>query len=193
MGVDGTWDEQVVKRIFWPMDAELILTIRLSARAEEDFLAWHPDKWGVFSVRSAYKLALQLAAIDNGSGSSEAETSKAWNLVWKCNVPQKVKVFTWRAATNSLATMENKNKRKLEATGTCGICGVEAEDVAHALCRCPQAKKMWDAMQVAGKGAKDIVGNCTRADWILYQLKIMPREQHAMFLMVLWRIWYVRN
>ncbi len=193
MGVDGTWDEQVVKRIFWPMDAELILTIRLSARAEEDFLAWHPDKWGVFSVRSAYKLALQLAAIDNGLGSSEAETSKAWNLVWKCNVPQKVKVFTWRAATNSLATMENKNKRKLEATGTCGICGVEAEDVAHALCRCPQAKKMWDAMQVAGKGAKDIVGNCTRADWILYQLKIMPREQHAMFLMVLWRIWYVRN
>lgn len=193
MGVDGTWDEQVVKRIFWPVDAELILTIRPSARAEEDFLAWHPDKLGIFSVRSAYKLALQLAAIDNGSGSSEAEISKAWNLVWKCNVPQKVKVFTWRAATNSLATMENKNKRKLEASGTCGICGVEAEDVAHALCRCPQAKKLWDAMQVVGKGAKDIVGNCTGADWILDQLKIVPREEHAMFLMVLWRIWYVRN
>lgn len=40
-------------------DTEEVLKIRLSDRIEEDFLAWHHEKSGIFSVRSAYRLALQ--------------------------------------------------------------------------------------------------------------------------------------
>lgn len=193
IGMDGRWNEQMVNQIFWPIDAEMILKIQLPTREGEDFLAWHPDRLGIFSVRSAYKLGLSLANVDSSSSSSEIETSKAWNLIWKCNIPQKVKIFAWRAATNCLATLENKRKRNLAVSDVCCICGVEKEDVAHALCRCPQAKRLWDVMEVAGKKAKDIVGSYTGASWILDQLQLVPGEEQPKFLMVLWRTWHVRN
>jgi hypothetical protein len=38
-------------------DIEVILKIKPSRRHDEDILAWQLEKSGVFSVRSAYKLA----------------------------------------------------------------------------------------------------------------------------------------
>lgn len=71
---DGSWDVHKVNQVFLPCDAEEILRIRTSSRQEEDFLAWHPDKLGRFSVRSAYMLALPLSNIDNSSSSSDSQT-----------------------------------------------------------------------------------------------------------------------
>ena len=45
---------------FLPIDARAILSIRTSPRREPDFLAWQPEKNGIFSVKSAYKLGLSL-------------------------------------------------------------------------------------------------------------------------------------
>jgi hypothetical protein len=53
------WDEQIIKACMYPHDAEEVLRIRLSQRQEDDFLAWHYESSGVFTVRSAYKLALE--------------------------------------------------------------------------------------------------------------------------------------
>jgi len=36
---------------------DIISRIRLSTRRSEDFVAWHPEKTGMFSVRSAYNLS----------------------------------------------------------------------------------------------------------------------------------------
>jgi hypothetical protein len=41
-----------------PVDAELILGIKVSNHITDDIIAWQPEKYGIFSVRSAYKLAL---------------------------------------------------------------------------------------------------------------------------------------
>lgn len=57
---DGLWDEHRVRHFFLPIDAEVILGIRTSRGRDEDFVAWHPDKFGSFSVRSAYKFALSI-------------------------------------------------------------------------------------------------------------------------------------
>ncbi|EEC84864.1 hypothetical protein OsI_31997 [Oryza sativa Indica Group] len=123
LGLDGVWDVQKDNRVFLPCGAEEILRIQTSMRQDEDFLAWHPDKMGRFSVRSAYKLAMSLANMDESSSSSDDKSRKMWDLIWKCEVPQKVKIFMWKAATNSLATMENKKRRKLEQSEICCICG----------------------------------------------------------------------
>lgn len=54
---NGMWDANKINQIFLPVDAEIILKLRTSSRDEEDFIAWHPDKLGNFSVRTAYRLA----------------------------------------------------------------------------------------------------------------------------------------
>nr|ABA98510.1 retrotransposon protein, putative, unclassified [Oryza sativa Japonica Group] len=87
---------------------------------EDDFVAWHLDKWSCFSVRSAYHLALSLKNMDQAESSSDVNLRRSWGLLWKCNVPQKVKIFSGKAANNCLATSENKKKRKLEQVDVCG-------------------------------------------------------------------------
>ena len=53
--ITGMWDSQLVQDTFWWEDARLILAIlvheRLANRA-----AWHFDRKGIFSVKSAYKV-----------------------------------------------------------------------------------------------------------------------------------------
>jgi hypothetical protein len=48
------WDEQ---ECLYPHDAEEVLKVRLTER-EEDFIAWHFDRSGVFTIKSAYRLAV---------------------------------------------------------------------------------------------------------------------------------------
>jgi hypothetical protein len=54
-----TWDEQLVEDTFWPEDAVIILNI-LTYENVADWLAWHFDSKGIFSVKSTYKLVVQL-------------------------------------------------------------------------------------------------------------------------------------
>jgi hypothetical protein len=53
----GIWNEQLLNRWFYQIDVEAIMHIRPSRRDTEDFIAWQPDKHGVFFVSSAYKLS----------------------------------------------------------------------------------------------------------------------------------------
>lgn len=50
------WDEGFVQQTFIPIDAEEILKIRPGLRMEEDTIAWHHEKFGLCTVRSAYRL-----------------------------------------------------------------------------------------------------------------------------------------
>lgn len=193
LGTDGKWDVTKVQQHFLPIDVECILKIRTASSTLPDFVAWAPDKLGRFSVRSAYHLAVEIANAARGSCSSPAGSSNAWKRIWSCNVPQKVKVFAWKAATDSLATMHNKKKRNLERTARCSICAVEDEDVAHALYRCPHAKHLWLAMRETRDITWEMDSSWTGTDWILDKLGSLNKEEGAMFLMVIWRIWYNRN
>lgn len=190
---NGEWDSHKIQQIFLPIDVEKILSIRTSRFHENDFVAWHSDKLGRFSVRSAYHLALSLSNVVASSSSSGQELSKAWNQLWSCHVPQKVRIFIWRAASNSLATMVNKKKRRLEHSSMCSICGTEEEDVAHALCRCPHAKYLWEVMRRAKAITVQADRNWTGADWIFDISERISKEERPTLLMMLWRIWYVRN
>jgi len=49
----GSWDVQLVKDVFWEEDVKYILATPTNP-GHEDYLAWHFDRRGVFSVKSAY-------------------------------------------------------------------------------------------------------------------------------------------
>lgn len=190
---NGMWDANKINQIFLPVDVEIILKLRTSSRDEEDFIAWHPDKLGNFSVRTAYRLAENWAKEEASSSSSDVNIRKAWELLWKCNVPSKVKIFTWRATSNCLPTWDNKKKRNLEISDTCVICGMEKEDTMHALCRCPQAKHLWLAMKESNDLSLRMDDHLLGPSWLFNRLALLPDHEQPMFLMVLWRIWFVHN
>jgi hypothetical protein len=50
--VTGDWDDDLIKSFFWPVDVHRILQIPLT-HGREDLVAWHYNRNGHFSVRSA--------------------------------------------------------------------------------------------------------------------------------------------
>jgi len=69
----GTWDEKLVLDTFWPEDAQIILNIP-TAEGMNDWPAWHYDSMGKFSVKSAYKLAVQIRDQESGSDASSSSS-----------------------------------------------------------------------------------------------------------------------
>lgn len=49
---NSSWDEDLVRSIFWPMDAYQILQIPITSGREE-VVGWHHNKNKLFWVRSA--------------------------------------------------------------------------------------------------------------------------------------------
>jgi len=96
--VDGFWDVNLVRALFWPVDAERILQIPLH-HGREDTVAWHFNRSGLFSVRSAYHVQWE-HKYDSRPGFDQAGGSnymKVWDTLWKLKLPSKVKIFGWRA------------------------------------------------------------------------------------------------
>ena len=102
---------------------------------------YHMLDWesGCFTVRSAYRLDINLKELNQGLTGQAADQMARVHFekkLWSLPVPQKVKVFAWRLIHKGLATKKNKMERQLELSGTCDVCGQEVGDEFHAVISC---------------------------------------------------------
>jgi hypothetical protein len=58
INANGQWDLQLLREIFIPMDMKVIYGIPLCTRRQENCWAWHYERKGIFSVRSAYGMLI---------------------------------------------------------------------------------------------------------------------------------------
>ena len=72
----------------------------------QDSLVWLFTKKGSYSVKSGYHVAklLKMAESSSGETSVQRASTSLWLRVWKARVPNKVKLFSWRACQNILPT-----------------------------------------------------------------------------------------
>ncbi|KAL0292491.1 UNVERIFIED_CONTAM: hypothetical protein Sradi_6986400 [Sesamum radiatum] len=119
------WDVELIQSLFWPDDSNVILQIPLSCVGVPDLLIWHYSTTGLFTVRSAYHLALSLAVPVGAS--TERWSRRMWQKIWQAHVPNKAKIFMWRAIRNILPTSTNLQKRIPLGTFCCPFCEHEAE------------------------------------------------------------------
>ena len=113
-------------------------------------MAWHYDKKGIFSVKSAYKVQME----DNrrrsvrgvqGTSAGSSLQKEHWAGIWAMNCPGKIKHFIWRLAHNSLVVRMNLERRGLELDTRCVMCNRLNEDSAHLLFKCKFAKHLcWE-------------------------------------------------
>jgi hypothetical protein len=97
--ISGEWDESLIRDISNPLEAHKLLEIPLSQNLEEDFVAWHKTKSFTFSVRCAYYSEWEHqygGRIIRRDGQGASSQNPMWEILWKLNVPSKVKIFAWR-------------------------------------------------------------------------------------------------
>lgn len=116
---------------YFPCDVAEIFKIKLAEHETADFVARHYEKTCIFSVQSAYRLALwNFYGAGNVGSSSNSDRGRAgWMKVWQVHVPSKVSVFTMKAVNNGLPTRVNKKYRHLVQQDICQLCGQYAETV----------------------------------------------------------------
>jgi hypothetical protein len=186
----GQWDEVLVRDTFWEMDVDIILATPIRSDYE-DYLAWHFDSKGLFSVKSAYKLYVAKRDEVACAGSQVNGENKFWKTLWDLPCLPKVKQFMWRLAHNSLALKMNIKRRGIDCDMLCVCCKRLDEDGAHLFFKCKNNREIWKAFgllevcdrmcayETAGSVVEEILG--------------MQVEQKVLICCLLWRIWLRRN
>jgi ribonuclease HI len=190
-----TWKEDLVRSIFHPADADHILQIKLPKVSGEDYIAWNYEKHGIFTVKSAYRLAQDLQDRNHGEGMSNRQAGERdlWKLIWKARVPPKVRVFGWKLVTNTLGVQAHRCRRKMDITPTCSICGTEAETSYHAMIICPKARALRQKMREDWDLPSDNMLRFTGHDWAIVLLSQVDTNMRARLMFLWWRTWHLRN
>ena len=129
-----TWDRHLVETKFHRDDAEAILQIPLSRRYTDDILFWLHNREGKYTVKSGYHIARQIwkEAQSQGECSTGTGVSPVWGKIWKLHIPNKIKVFGWRACQNILPTSENLARRHIVEVARVS-CGREQKNLSYML------------------------------------------------------------
>lgn len=150
--VTGTCDKELAQGCFHEDDVQAILSIPISEHAG-DFLAWHFDSKGIFSVKSAYKvhaemLKMEVSRQGGQSSVSDNRHSEIFSALWNIKCPPRVHHFLWRFAHNSHPMYMNISRKGVDLDTRCAACGKYFEDGGHLFLKCKHVKQRWRALQL---------------------------------------------
>jgi hypothetical protein len=147
---DGrSWDEELIREIFWAGDAERILKIPLAVGMMDDFVSWHHNKNGLFTVRSAYFLEWDHQhgrKLRRTQGSTTSSINPLWKTIWSLRVPAKIKIHVWRAVWGAIPCFGVLANRHIPISSQCPICSIDCESIPHAFFKCSRAKEVWKGL-----------------------------------------------
>lgn len=184
------WDLTKLRTLFNPKIIEAILKLPPSHSGEQDFWMWEHEKSGLYSVSSAYRFFRTCLTPDRGNASDAGEKKKFWDTLWRLKLPQKVKIFAWRACQEGLPSKQNLIRRRIPTTSQCCFCDTQVEDLRHALLYCPPIKQAL-ASRFSVFQNKDYQGGFMQA-----AIDIMTKNStNALsdFLLFTWAFWFRRN
>ncbi|KAK3198615.1 hypothetical protein Dsin_022030 [Dipteronia sinensis] len=129
----GCWDGLQIQKLLIDSDSVDIVSISVSNVQREDSLSWHFSSNGNYTVRSGYKLGVDLLQQHLSSSSGSVGAGSSWNDLWKIDVPPKIKGFIWKACKIWIQTLRNRFRRKIAGDGYCPLCYCCHETTTHAL------------------------------------------------------------
>ncbi|XP_062014050.1 uncharacterized protein LOC133730487 [Rosa rugosa] len=137
--VDGHWNKELISENFPADEALLICSIPLSRSIVPDRLIWHFDMKGLFTTKSAYKIAFASLHPVLTSGSSSNSNLSHWKFIWAAPIPGKVKVHVWKVCASILYSQLLLNSEVEESQLRMVVCSVTRKRrpyLIHTSCFC---------------------------------------------------------
>jgi hypothetical protein len=116
-----------------------------------------------------------------------------WNMIWKANIPPKIKTFGYKLASNTLGVQVQHCQRNMELLPTCTLCGMEPESSHHAMVSCTKARALRYHMRETWDLPPEHNFRYTGEDWVLIFLNQCTDDMKAKLLFLWWRAWHLRN
>ncbi|XP_057426601.1 uncharacterized protein LOC130720036 [Lotus japonicus] len=191
------WDTRKIHALLPASQATLVLQTPLGLVGEEDKLIWPFNKSGNYCIRTGYHVArTSKPQPPSGPSSSTSAPKDLCPTIWGCQAPQKLKLFLWKASTNSLVVKRNLFRRKMASSDLFPIWNEASETVEHVLLLCPLTRAVWFGSPLQITISLD---NLSRFDlWFLQMVNKFKQltaegSELAMLISFLWAIWKGRN
>ncbi|GJN13484.1 hypothetical protein PR202_gb00193 [Eleusine coracana subsp. coracana] len=193
--ITGKWDEQLVRDIFWEMDANLILSIPVRME-HDDYIAWHHDPKGLFTVKSAYHVLKdeQDSRTKKQVGESSTGTTSLnneWSSIWKQQAQPKVLQFLWRLAHNSLPLRRSIKRRGMDTDTICPICHRLDEDGRHLFLKCKGVKQCWRSLCL--EHVRCDIAELKTGATVVQRITKLDKGTRELVMNFLWAWWDARN
>ncbi|XP_062010405.1 uncharacterized protein LOC133726797 [Rosa rugosa] len=186
------WMTATIHAIFSPEVAQQVLCIPLGRRNMEDKLIWGPEKKGFYSVKTTYLIArasvLENVLVFSSNGNP---FKQLWNIIWKAQVPGKVKICIWRACCDLLPTRAKLCSKGYTGDLHCLLCAYQYEDNSHVFCKCPVAVSILTAPPF--NLGNSLLPNIDFREWMLDHALNLQQNMFEKLMMVLWSLWKNRN
>ena len=156
-------------------------------------LVWSFSKKGRYTIWSGYCVAKQLRKeeLNAGESSEHGAFGSLWSQLWKAEVPNKIKIFSWRACLNILPTQDNLIQRRVVESARCCFYQNETESVLHVLWSCGATHDVWAGclgrLQKSCSEQNDFLQLVTGL-----MVKLSSKEWN-LFWVICWQIWNQRN
>ena len=185
----GGWNHCIIDSLFLQFEVQWIKGIPLCLSRKEDCIIWPRCKSGIYSVKLGYQLLCELDGIEEASASYNEKTRNFWRSIWQLRVPNKVKIFLWRACTDALPTKVNLQKRRVLDNTVCSLYQKALEDVFHAMWSYEAIQSIWLSsfswLQDQTNQLKTILD--------LVSVILIASVRVDVFAMVAWSVWCRRN
>ncbi|RYQ96030.1 hypothetical protein Ahy_B08g091483 [Arachis hypogaea] len=96
-------------------------------------MGWLPAADGRFIIKSPYEALF----------SNKENNNRLHKLLWKHNLPQRLKTFYWLLSHEALLTNSRRKSKNLTDNSGCPRCCGEEETMLHALRDCPYIRMAW--------------------------------------------------
>lgn len=179
---------QVIGAIFEEEDAARILDVPIFKETVVDRLAWKFNKQGSYSVRSGYRLCMEVF-----SDQEQLKVAADWSKLWHLDVPPKVKTFLWRSCRDCLPTRVKLRTRGVNCSSICAVCNAALETTWHSLITCPSAKECWEQLGIWNFIDSHLLVCENFRELFFALVLVLDAVQVKRFVMTLWSTWTKRN
>ena len=125
-------------------------------------------------------------------GSSNLDNQrKFWRGLWQLRVPNKIKMFVWRAYNDALPTMDNLYREHIVPSDRCNLCQERPKDVVHALWLCKDILSAWLSLEWFHQ-AVPIQPVCF-SELLSRFMHYQDEYRAEIFVIIAWSIWNRRN
>lgn len=109
--------------------------------------------------------------------SSGCAGKRVWAALCKLEIPNKVKVFGWKACNEILPTKMNLAKRRIIADAVCLICTRFQEIAMHVLWGCDAAQDVWTGSSKSlQKGNHGMIDTFQLLEYLMERLALEDLE-----------------
>ncbi|XP_057745064.1 uncharacterized protein LOC130962924 [Arachis stenosperma] len=193
------WNKRKIESKFSQEIFKEILSTPVSVMNKDDHLYWPWREYGNYSIRTGYYAARRVGQNSKyGNPSTSEDKREIWKEVWRMEVPQKIRMFLWKACHDILPVGSNLYKRKMAPDPVCQICLKCPETVEHALLLCDWARATWFGAECQWTPTVETVSSI--GNWMVECIKKLragggedQKKRISKLGFLMWEIWKTRN